>query len=76
MKRIILLVALLMLSSTVSSKTLYFVTCIFNGAEKVYSADVDDVNYFDYGLRIDMKDGTIIRYALSVPCEYKKVTTR
>lgn len=63
----------LLLCSTVQAKELFQVTCIFNGETKVYSTDVDDVTYYDYGIRIDLKDGTIIRYGQNVPCEYKKV---
>lgn len=77
MKRILLLVALLGFASTASAGTLFQVTCTFNDKAIVYTNDViSDVTYYDYGIRIDLKDGTIIRYGQAVPCEYKKAYTK
>lgn len=77
MKRILLLTALLGFASTASAREIYQVTCTFNDKVIVYTNDmVSDVGYYDYGIRIDLKDGSIIRYGQAVPCEYKKAFTK
>ncbi len=78
MKRILLLLALLGLSSTAYAYgSVQLVTCTFNNKTIVYTNDViSDVEYFDYGIKISLKDGTVIRYGNAVPCEYKKAQTR
>lgn len=77
MKRILLLAALLGFASTASAREVFQVTCTFNDKVIVYQNDViSDVTYYEYGIRIDLKDGTIIRYGQAVPCEYKKAYTK
>lgn len=78
MKRIFLLAALLGFSTTAFAYgSVQVVTCTFNNKTIVYTNEViSDVEYFDYGIKISLKDGAVIRYGNSVPCEYKKAITR
>ena len=73
MKFISLGVLLLCFAHTASANSLYSVTCLFDGARKTYSTEVEVVYVSDTGTSIVLKTGEEILYPISVQCEVKRV---